>query len=51
MPDHFERGEPAPAAARAWGLGEEFKRSRGAIGTRPDRIDERLDRSAANRSG
>ncbi len=25
--------------------------SEGAIGTRPDRIDERFDRSAANRSG
>jgi hypothetical protein len=38
-------------ATRARELWEEFKRLRGAIGTRPDRIDERLDRSAVNRSG
>ncbi len=51
MPDHFMRGEPACADPRVWDLREEFKRFKGAIGTRPDRIDERLDRSAANRSG
>jgi hypothetical protein len=48
---HFARGEtPRPGLRRPGTFGRS-PRVLGAIGMRPDRVDERFERSAANRSG